>query len=75
MIVTILQLKVGQVAKVKKFHDLEATCKLISLGLVPNVRVEVIRKAPFGGALFVKIDHQYLAMRESEAASVEIEVL
>lgn len=72
---SVLHLSIGESAVIKKIHDLDATCKLISLGLVPDVIIQVIRKAPLGGALFVKVDHQFLAIRESEAACVEIEIV
>jgi ferrous iron transport protein A len=72
---TLLQLKPGEVAIVKHFADLEATCKLLTLGIVPNAKIEVVRKSPFGGAIYVKLENNFVAMRESEAASVEIEML
>ncbi len=72
---TILDLKTGQIALVKQFSDFEATCKLLTMGLVPNARVELIRKSPFGGAFYVKLDNHIIGMRAVEAASVEIEIL
>jgi ferrous iron transport protein A len=72
---TILDLKKGQLALVKQFVDFEATCKLLTMGLVPNAKVELIRKAPFGGALYIKLENHIIGMREVEAASVEIEIL
>jgi ferrous iron transport protein A len=72
---TILDLKVGQYALVRQFADFEATCKLLTMGLLPNARVELIRKAPFGGALYIRMQNHLIAMRENEAASVEIEIV
>ncbi len=72
---TILDLKVGQYALVRRFADFEATCKLLTMGLLPNARVELIRKAPFGGALYIRMQNHLIAMRENEAASVEIEIV
>jgi Fe2+ transport system protein FeoA len=45
------------------------------MGLLPNARVELIRKAPFGGALYIRMQNHLIAMRENEAASVEIEIV
>jgi ferrous iron transport protein A len=73
--ITLKDLKPGQIGIIKQFSDLEATCKLITMGLIPNVRVEVLRKAPFGGGLYVKLDNHNIGMRSSEAASVEIEIV
>ncbi len=72
---TLLDLKPGKIGIVQQFADLEATCKLITMGLIPNARVEVIRKAPFGGALYVKLENHIIGMRNIEASSVEIEIL
>ncbi|MFN8320459.1 MAG: FeoA family protein [Saprospiraceae bacterium] len=72
---TILDLKVGQNALIRQFADFDATCKLLTMGLLPNSRVELVRKAPFGGALYIRMQNHLIAMRENEAASVEIEVL
>lgn len=72
MSLTIYDLKVGQSAIIKQFFDLDATCKLISMGFIPNARIEVVRKVPFGGALYIKVDNQFIAMRRSEAQNVEI---
>ncbi len=72
---TIIDLKIGQYALVKQFADFEATCKLLTMGLIPNAKVELIRKSPMGGALYIKINNHIIGMREIEAASVEIEIL
>jgi ferrous iron transport protein A len=72
---TILDLKIGEVGVVKQFSDFEATCKLLTMGLVPNARVSLVRKAPFGGALYIKLEDHMLGMRKIEAASVEIEIV
>jgi Fe2+ transport system protein FeoA len=46
------------------------------MGIIPKVKIELVRKAPFGGAYILKINEQhYLAIRESEAAIVEIDIL
>lgn len=72
---TILDLKIGQYALIKQFADFEATCKLLTMGLIPNAKVELIRKAPLGGALYIKMNNHIIGMREVEAASVEIDIL
>lgn len=42
----------------------------MSMGVLPGSHVEVVRKAPFGGGCYVKVDNFYLALRREEAASV-----
>jgi ferrous iron transport protein A len=72
---TILDLKKGEVGIIKQFSDFDATCKLLTMGLVPNARVTVVRKSPFGGALYIKLENHMIGMRKIEAASVEIEIV
>jgi ferrous iron transport protein A len=72
---TILDLKKGEVGIIKQFSDFDATCKLLTMGLVPNARVTVVRKSPFGGALYIKLENHMIGMRKVEAASVEIEIV
>lgn len=72
---TLLNLYTGRYAVIKRLLDDETTSKLVSLGILPDQRVQMIRKAPFGGAMIVKINHQFFAIRETEAAKVEIEIL
>lgn len=49
------------------------TCKLLNLGLLPKSRVTMIRRSPFGGAYYVKLERHQLAVREEEAGTIIIE--
>jgi ferrous iron transport protein A len=69
---TLDMLQPGQSAYVAKLNENIYTCKLMNLGILPKTRVTVIRKAPFGGALYIKIDNYQMAMRPNEAASIYI---
>ena len=40
--------------------------KLIALGLIPGKIFTIIRQAPFGGPIEIKIDRTHLALRASE---------
>lgn len=44
--------------------------KLMSMGILPGSRVELVRRAPFGGGWYIKVDNLYLALRMEEASSV-----
>jgi ferrous iron transport protein A len=70
---SVLDLSVGQWAYIKSLEELELTCKLLTLGILPKSKVEFIRKAPFGGALYLKINDHIVAVREDEAAQIKIE--
>jgi ferrous iron transport protein A len=64
------QLKSGQTATIASFSDDIAACKLMSMGLLPGNTVQMIRKAPFGGAVYIKADNQQFAIRNSEAECI-----
>jgi Fe2+ transport system protein FeoA len=69
---TILDLKKGEVAKVERFADEALSCKLLTLGILPEAKIRMIRKAPFGGAYYLKLNGHNIAVRENEAASIII---
>ncbi|MEJ7625113.1 MAG: ferrous iron transport protein A [Pyrinomonadaceae bacterium] len=48
------------------------TRRLLEMGVVPGVDVQVIKAGPFGDPLEVRVLGYNLAMRKSEADSIEI---
>lgn len=70
---SLLDLKIGEEAYVIKCELTNYTCKLLTLGLLPKTRVRVVRKAPIGGALYVKINDYQIAVRKEEAKLILVE--
>ena len=64
------QLKPGESAIVHSFRDEEMAYKLLSMGILPGSSVQMIRKAPFGGAFYIKADFQQFAIRNQEAECI-----
>jgi Fe2+ transport system protein FeoA len=48
------------------------TKRLMEMGVVPGVSVRVIKSAPFGDPLEIRLRGYNLAMRKSEADSIEV---
>jgi len=46
--------------------------KLMEMGLLPGVRVKVIRFAPFGDPIDLQIRGYHLSLRKSEAAQISV---
>jgi Fe2+ transport system protein FeoA len=46
--------------------------RLLEMGLIPGETIEVVRIAPLGDPLEVKIQGYFLSLRKSEAAGVEL---
>ncbi|MEM6316808.1 MAG: FeoA family protein [Bacteroidota bacterium] len=63
-------LQLGQTATIRSFSDEETACKMMSMGILPGSKVKMIRKAPFGGAVYIQADNQHFAIRNKEAACV-----
>lgn len=71
---TIADLKLNESALTLAFTDPALAGKLTAMGVLPGVRIQLVRPAPFGKAYYVKVDGVRLALREEEAASILLEV-
>jgi ferrous iron transport protein A len=71
---TILDLKQHESALMIAFSDPAMAGKLTAMGVLPGTRIEMVRRAPFGSAYYVKADGIRLALREEEAACMMLEV-
>jgi Fe2+ transport system protein FeoA len=48
------------------------TKRLMEMGVVPGVSVRVIKSAPFGDPLEIRVRGYHLAMRKNEADAIEV---
>ncbi len=62
----LLHLGQGQAALVDRFDQEALAGKLMAIGILPGSRVEVVRRAPFGGGYYVRVDRQTIALRKQE---------
>ena len=60
----------GKSGKVSHFNDPSIGSKLMAMGVLPGSQVRVVRKSPFGGGCYVKVDNFFLALRKEEADSI-----
>jgi len=70
---TLASLKPGESAFVTLLDEGSYTCKLLNLGILPKAKVTMVRKSPFGGAFYIKLERHQLAMRTEEAETICIE--
>jgi Fe2+ transport system protein FeoA len=65
---------VGEQVRVKHIggENAAVTRRLMEMGVVPGVRVRVIKTAPFGCPLEIRLRGYNLAIRRSEAEAIEI---
>ena len=71
---TLAQLSPGDRGKVTKVAgDAEAARRLMEMGLMRGTTVEVVRQAPLGDPLEVKVRGFMLTLRRAEAEHIEVE--
>lgn len=71
---TLAALPVGAKATVKNIKGESAVARrLMEMGVVPGVSVRVVKTAPFGCPLEIKVRGYNLAIRRSEAQTIEID--
>ena len=70
---TLADLPIGTKAKVISVSgDNAVTRRLMEMGVVPGVFVRVVKYAPFGDPLEIRVRGYSLAMRKSEADTIEV---
>ena len=70
---TLKNLPVGASAKVVSIAGNNAVTKrLMEMGVVPGVSVRVVKSAPFGDPIEIRVRGYNLAMRKSEADAIEV---
>jgi ferrous iron transport protein A len=49
------------------------TTRILEMGITPGIKLEVVRRAPLGFPIEIKVRGYLLTLRESEAKCIEIE--
>lgn len=66
-------LPIGTTAKVVSIKGNDSVAKrLMEMGVVPGTPVKIIKTAPFGDPIEIRIRGYSLAMRKSEAETIEV---
>lgn len=75
MMTTLAEMRPGEVGRVSGFHagDRAYRQKLLAMGLTPNTYFEVIRRAPMGDPIQIRVHAYFLSLRQSEATLLKIE--
>lgn len=71
---TLAEMQAGESGSiVHVLGDEQVARRLMELGLVPGTRVEVIRRAPLGDPIEIRLRQIHLSLRHSEATHVHVE--
>ena len=69
-------LPIGATAKVTSINgNSPITKRLMEMGVVPGASVRVVKSAPFGDPLEIRVRGYHLAMRKNEADTIEVQSL
>lgn len=67
------ELRAGEKARIHCHHAMGAIRqRLLDLGFVPNTEVDVIRRAPLGDPIQLKVSNYNVTLRRSEAELIEV---
>ena len=70
---TLRELPAGSAAKVKAVHGHTVISRrLMEMGVIPGTVIQVVKSAPFGDPIQIRVLGYSLALRKNEAASIEI---
>ena len=72
---TIGDLKPGQRGRVTGFVTDTPPGRVLEMGVLPGTEIEVVRFAPLGDPIDLKVRGYHLSIRRSEALQIEIESL
>lgn len=73
---TLAELNKNQMSRVKCFNGSGAALeRLQCLGLLPGVEAQVLRAAPLGDPLQVRVDGTLLSIRIADAKKIDVEAL
>ncbi|MDA0684066.1 MAG: FeoA family protein [Bacteroidetes bacterium] len=70
---TLLDLKPGQRSRIQGWTTDQPPSRLMELGILPGTDVELVRFAPLGDPIDIKVRGYHLSIRKSEAALIRIE--
>ena len=60
---------------IREIHaDSNIRQRLMDLGIIEGVEVEMIRRAPFGGPVQIRVLNTMLALRRQEAGTLVVEI-
>lgn len=70
------ELRVGQAGVVRQVHLARALARrLFEMGLLPGTTVEIVRIAPLGDPMELRLRNYSLSIRRQEALQVEVDLL
>ena len=65
----------GMVVRIESIVESKLKNRLMTMGLIPGTRVEILRSAPMGDPIAIRLRSYNLAMRRDDAANIKVSVV
>ena len=62
----------GMTVRIDSVGESKLKQRLMTMGLIPGTRVEILNSAPFGDPIAIRLRSYNLAMRRDDAAQIEV---
>ena len=72
MNLTLKDTKPGMVVRIDSLGESELKQRLMTMGLIPGTRVEILNSAPMGDPIAIRLRSYNLAMRRDDASTIEV---
>ena len=69
---TLKDTKPGMIVRIDSVGESELKQRLMTMGLIPGTRVEVLNSAPLGDPIALRLRSYNLALRRNDAAQIEV---
>ena len=64
------KMEISKSYRIKKFSDEEIAGKLLIMGFLPETKILLVRKSPFGRAFYFNVNGNKIALRKEEAEAI-----
>ena len=68
----LIELKPGQSGIFERCNDQKHQGKLLTLGFVSKAQITMVRKAPYGKAVYIMVNDNMVALRHNEASAIYV---
>ena len=75
MKLTLKDARPGMLVRIDSVGNSELKQRLMTMGLIPGTRVEILNSAPMGDPIAIRLRSYNLAMRRADAAHIEVSAI
>ena len=72
---TLGEAKTGMTVRIDSVGESKLKQRLMTMGLIPGTRVEILNSAPFGDPIALRLRSYNLAIRRDDAAQIEVSAI